>query len=124
MRRTKLFEINLCGCTRIVILTKNYAFKLPNFIGGWRLFLTGLLCNMQERLFAATGWPELCPVVFSISGGWLIIMRRAKEMAVDEFLDFDSQAWADKGTHVIPCEHKANSFGWLDGKVVCVDYGS
>lgn len=79
---------------------------------------------MQERLFSETKWPELCPVVFSIPGGWLIIMRRAKEMAVDEFLDFNSRAWADKGTHVIPCEHKANSFGWLDGKIVCIDYGS
>jgi hypothetical protein len=118
------FSVNLCGCTRIVILTRRHAFKLPNFLSGWRLFLTGLLCNMQERTFAQTGWPELCPVQFSIPGGWLVVMHRVREMTDEEFLNFDSKAWADRGTHLIPCEHKSNSFGWLDGRPVCIDYGS
>jgi hypothetical protein len=118
------FSINRQGCTRIVILTQRYAIKLPNFLDGWKLFLKGLLCNMQERQFAETRWEELCPVLWSIAGGWLVVMRRVREMTREEYLVFDSRAWAERGDYVVPCEHKANSFGWLDGRVVCIDYGS
>lgn len=117
-------EINRTGCTRIVVLVGEWAFKLPNFTDGWKLFLNGLLANMQERQFGETKWPKLCPILFSIAGGWLVVMRRVREMTREEFLSFDSRSWADCGPYIIPCEHKANSFGWLNGAVVCIDYGN
>jgi hypothetical protein len=92
---------------------------------GWRLFLQGLLANMQEREFARAKWPELCPVLFSLPGGWLVVMRRARVMTDDEFAAFDAQAWAAaSGQYCVPCELKADSFGWLGGRVVSIDYGN
>lgn len=117
-------EINRTGCTRIVFLVGDFAIKVPNFMDGWKLFLNGLLANMQERVFGETKWPKLCPVLFSIAGGWMVVMRRVREMTSEEFLVFDSKSWADAGDYLVPCEHKANSFGWLKGEVVCLDYGS
>jgi hypothetical protein len=31
----------------------------------------GEACYMQERDFEAEGWPELCPVLISMAGGFL-----------------------------------------------------
>lgn len=98
---------------------------MPNFLDGWpRLFYQGLLANMQERVFAAAGWPELCPVLFSIPWGFLVVMPRLRELTDDEFLEFDSKVWADRGDYVIPVEHKTNSFGWQGDKIVAIDYGN
>lgn len=111
-----------CGCTRVVLLVGRYAFKFPNWRYSWRNFLNGLLCNMQEIEFATTKWPELCPIVFSIHGGWLVIMKRARVMTDSEFEGFDATEFI-REKH-LPVELKADSFGFLDGRVVAVDYGS
>ena len=112
------------GVTRAVLLVGPWAIKFPTVIYGWRLFLLGLLANMQERQFSRTGWPELCPVLWSLPGGWLVIMRRAKEMTALEFERIDLEKWVDRGEYVVPAEIKQDSFGWLDGKLVAVDYGN
>jgi hypothetical protein len=71
----------LCGF-RTVFITRRYVFKL---LGRWRrdgrgwwweFLLRGLLSNMQEREFAGEDWPELCPVRFSIPGGFLVDAAR------------------------------------------------
>lgn len=117
-------RIDRTGCTRIVVLVGQRAYKAPNFLSGWRLLLTGLLANMQERTFSKTGWPELCPVSWSIPGGWLVVMHRARVMTEDEFLAFDPETFCDRADYVIPAEWKANSFGYLGDRVVALDYGS
>jgi len=119
-------EFHLNGVTRTVVLWGGLAFKFPKMRYGWRLFLQGLLANMQEREFGcATGWAELCPVLWAIPGGWLVVMRRARVMTDSEFEAFDFQAWAtNSGQRAIPCEMKADSFGWLEGRVVAIDYGN
>lgn len=115
--------INRQGCTRIVILTCRLAIKLPN-VCKWRLFLHGLLANMQERAFGATGWLELCPVLWALPGGWLVIMPRAVPLTDDEFLALDVESFAEKPDYRIPVEAKTSSFGWLNGRIVAIDYGS
>lgn len=112
-----------CGVTRTVILVGRLALKFPA-VGEWRLFLLGLLANMQERQFGRAGWPELCPVLWSIPGGWLVVMARAREMTTEEFEAFDFDRFVLGGTYVVPVERKADSFGWLDGRVVAIDYGN
>lgn len=112
------------GVTRHVLLVGRVAVKWPRLNYGWRLFLQGLLANMQEREFSRAGWPELCPVVWSIPGGWLVIMRRAQAVTADEFDSFDAAAWAQRQDYVIPVEAKADSFGWLEGQLVAIDYGN
>lgn len=119
------------GLTREVILTRNYAIKLPKLSRGWKLFRHGLRSNAQERDFARLGWQELCPVVFALPGGWLIVMRRARPLTEAEWEAFDAAAFRGgpgehklKQGHRIPVELKKHSFGVLDGRIVAVDYGS
>lgn len=115
------------GVTRRVLLVGQWALKFPN-PKEWRLFLLGLLANMQEAMFSETNWPELCPVLWSLPGGWLVVMRRAREMTEEEYDAFDVETFiqcgADDGQYVVPVERKPDSFGWLDGRVVAIDYGN
>lgn len=117
------------GATRAVLLTKRHAFKVPR-LASWRLFLCGLLANMQEREFSRTGWRELCPVLFSIPGGWLVVMPRAEPLSDYRWAEIDE--WLPQNRegcdYVVPVERKRDSFGWLVeqgvGRIVAVDYGS
>ena len=97
------------GATRAVILVGRWAVKLPRPTS-WRLFLSGLLANMQEREFARTGWPELCPVLFSLPGGWLVVMPRAEPLTDGEWELLDimgtREKWPDRGDYVVPVEMK------------------
>jgi hypothetical protein len=49
----------------------------PTRLLSWKHFLYGLLANMQEAQFSKTSWPELCPVLWSLPGGFLVVMPRA-----------------------------------------------
>lgn len=114
------------GVTRKVLLIGNWAIKVPNF-DEWRTLLLGLLANMQEKTFSAMGEPDLCPVLFSLPGGWMIVMRRARVLTDEEFAlweEWDRRAWLDRGDWLIPAELKSDSFGYLDGRLVVVDYGN
>lgn len=111
------------GTTRTVFLIGRWAVKLPSMVE-WRLFLLGLLANMQEVKFSRCGWPELCPVVFSIWGGWLLVMRRAAPLPPEEFFALDVDVWKKRDGYEVPVEDKLDSFGLLDGRIVAVDYGN
>lgn len=113
--------LNLRGVTRHVLLIGRWAVKVPA-LWSWRLFLSGLLANMQEREFSRAGWPELCPVLFSLPCGWLLVMHRADPVPDDMELDF--QSLIDRPDYQIPAEAKRDSWGLLNGRVVAVDYGS
>ena len=120
-----MIEWKRVGTMREVFLVGRWAVKVPKLTRGWRNFLQGLLANMQERELFARGWPQLCPVVFSLRGGWLIVMRRAEPLTEEFFDTFDREAFAEleDGTFV-PVEGKHSCYGILDGRVVAVDYGS
>lgn len=117
-----MIEIKTNGVTRLVILTKNYAIKIPNFCRGWRMFLHGLICNMHEKMFSDTKWEQLCPIVFAVWGGWLVVMKRARPLTDEEWNSFDCETFV-KEPNLIPVETKRCSFGVLNGKIVAVDYG-
>lgn len=115
------------GVTREVILVGRWAIKFPTF-RSWRMFLWGLLSNMQEVTWgkamkvesgAKQYWSErLCPVLWSLPGGWLVVMRRVERVCTENAeVDYDNF----KG---LPGDHKPENFGWLDGRVVMLDYGS
>jgi len=106
------------GITRTVVLTKRHAIKLPSF-RSWKLFLTGLLANMHEAFWwdATRHDSRLCPVTFAFPGGWFIVMRRCEPLG-DEFdVDYD-------GFDGLPLDPKPTNFGWLEGRLVMLDYGS
>lgn len=119
-----MFELNRDGCTRIVVLTKRFAFKLPNFLGGWSMFLRGLLANMQESGWSRVKFEGFCPVIFSLRGGFLVVMKKARVLTWEEFCDFDYESFRERHSYEIPAENKRDSFGWLDGKIVAIDYGN
>lgn len=110
------------GCTRKVFLIGRYAVKIPNW-ERWDLFLNGLLGNMQEAMLSTLKDKRLCPVIFSLPGGWLNIMPRAKVLTNDEFLKVSS-LFLTAGEIKIPMEWKSDSLGIFEGKVVAIDYGS
>lgn len=126
------------GCTRSVILIGNYAIKIPRLNYGWRLFLTGLLCNMQEVAFSKINDKRMCPVLWFIKGGFLLVMPRCEQLTEDEFNTLRIKYFWDKeskatngyyGDCKIPVEHKIDSFGWhkwdgVNDSVVAIDYGS
>jgi len=111
------------GATRTVLLIHRWAVKIPSCIE-WRLFLQGLLANMQERKFAGTEWPEFCPVIFGVPGGWLLVMRRAQPLTDDEWERFEPYTFCTPKDRIIPAEAKRDSFGTLNKKIVAVDYGN
>lgn len=117
-------KIDRTGCTRIVILWRGYAIKIPNVADGLRLYLKGRLANMQEVAFSKAGWPELCPVLFSLPGGYLLVMPRVRLMSDEEFMHFDAESWVEREDYRVPVERKSNSFGWLNGRLVAIDYGN
>lgn len=118
-----MISINRQGATRVVILTARYAIKVPSFYS-WKMFLLGLLGNMQERSFSKMNDQRLCPVLFSVPGGFCNVMPKADVMAPEEFIEFDYDGYVNGDHAPIPVERKWNSFGWLDGRVVAIDYGS
>jgi hypothetical protein len=123
--------MKLCtnGATRLVLLVGRWAIKVPR-ITSWKLFLHGLLANMQEAEFSKAGWPELCPVLWSIPGGLLVVMKRAVPVTDGWWKtrqDVIDRVFNPRRGYVVPVERKQDSFGWLDsedGRLVAVDYGS
>jgi hypothetical protein len=119
----------LRGTNRTVYLVGRWAIKFP-VLKDWRLFLTGLLANIQETTFSSMGWPELCPVVLACPGGWFIVMKRAVSLTNEQFAELDYAEWIKggndlpKGEWIIPVENKIDSFGVIEGNIVAVDYGS
>lgn len=114
------------GATRIVLLIGRLALKFPRCTE-WRTFLLGLLANMQERDFATLKFEPLCPVLFSLPGGFLVAMPRCRPLDDTEFDETHRlECWdlASNPDHPFRCEHKQCSFGWLKDRLVIVDYGN
>lgn len=111
------------GTTRTVYLIGCYAFKFPTTVS-WRLFLTGLIANMNEKQFSGV-YEVLCPVLFHIPGGFLTVMKRAEPLPREIFFEedfYDNFILQMDGVKDL-VENKLCSFGIVDGKIVAVDYG-
>lgn len=114
------------GVTRLVILTKNHAIKIPK-PKIWNHFLRGLLANMEENLIwqianikdsvLADHKQYLCPVIWCSWGGWILIMKRADELQPTEIFE------PIEKLKVLCGDHKPANYGKIDGKLVILDYG-
>jgi hypothetical protein len=111
------------GATRHALLVGKYAIKIPIMNSGWEMFLCGILGNVQELKFHDCD-PVFCPIVFSLPLGFLNVMLRVKELTEEEFDNLVTDEFLGQHSVVIPCEIKRSSFGWLDGQIVAIDYGS
>jgi hypothetical protein len=112
------------GTHRTTYLIGSLAIKRPVF-KTYKMFLHGLLANLQEATFSKTKWPELCPVLFSLPLGLLVVMERAEPLTTDEYINLvrNFKEFVDKKDYIVPVENKIDSFGKIDGKIVAVDYG-
>lgn len=108
------------GWNRWVILTRRHAVKFPH-AASWRRLLYGLLNNMNERESARRARQGACPVVFAMPGGLVNVMPRCRELTQAEFEALDVDCF--KRASGIEVEAKRDSFGWLGGELVAVDYG-
>lgn len=111
------------GATRTVFLIGRWAIKVPT-ARRWRQFLRGLLGNMDEAEFYSRGATGLCPVLFHIPGGLLVVMRRAEPLTDAEWQPIEwHEPDAYSGGVKVDLEHKRSSWGMVDGELVAVDYG-
>jgi hypothetical protein len=51
-------------------------------------------------------------------------MPRCIPLTCSEYQAFDAQKFMNRGDGVVPVEDKPDSFGWFDGRIVAVDYGT
>jgi hypothetical protein len=115
-------QIVRLGISRTVLLVGPLAIKVPTVRYGWAKFLRGLLANMQEREWARMVDGRLCPIVFSLPGGWLVVMLRARPLTDYEWRALDPIV--GDAFRELPVERKSDSFGVLYGRYVAVDYGN
>lgn len=121
------------GVTRKVLLIGKYAIKFPSLYS-YRHFLQGILANDQEQHWSRMfKWSKkLCPVIWCSWGCFVIIMPQVKVLTDQEcrdgklaHLDIDEFLLIEPGEEGrFPVEKKSDSFGWLDGRLVIIDYGS
>jgi hypothetical protein len=124
------FEIKH-GCTRTTFLLGNYAVKVPMIFSEFRMFLLGLIHNQEEKRWSRPEYHQhLNPVLFSVAGGWLNVYRRAEALTDDQFTAFDYHYFTNYACRVGgECvnlgfvEHKQDSFGTVDGRILAIDYG-
>lgn len=108
-------------------LGSRYVLKVPR-LDGWVPFLNGLLGNVHEAERHDPSWPELCPVVVALPGGLALVARRAApcddSAATRAEIEALCERAAESGRLVATlAELKPSSWGWLDGRLVAVDYG-
>jgi len=116
-----------CGHSRCVVLTKRLAFKFP-ILGSWKGFLLGLLGNMSEKEWTGgDNTSKLCPIYFSVWGGFLNICPRCDEITRKDWFAFDYDnfiKFGDNNQYKFPIEEKMDSFGMLNNKIVAIDFAS
>jgi len=113
------------GSTRIVILIDQYAIKIPRcctkpdseFYGGLINFLQGWLANRIEYKWSRSSiFDFLCDVEFSLLFSLIIIMKKAEKISEEEFFNIEKFNFR--------YEHKLDSYGKINNKIVVVDYGN
>lgn len=111
------------GATRYVFLIGKYAIKIP-CLSSWRLFLNGLLSNMQEKAF----WDGLhnkflAKIYYANFMGFILIMERADSVCskydktLPEFFLKCKKAY-------LPVDPKADNVGKFNGNKKLIDYGN
>ena len=113
------------GITRTVWLTRRYAVKFPS-LRPYGNGLTGLLWSICRGILANqaehTWWtnshdPALCPVLRSWLGGIVQVYPRCEPLADD----YDGPLPEPEHLGDLR-DNKPDNFGWLDGRLVRVDY--
>jgi hypothetical protein len=114
------------GSNRGVLICHSIALKFA-------LHDRGARCNLYERdtFASSTGGRRegLCPVLWCSDNGAVLVMPYATPLTPKEFEMLPDAAFPDwedvAGTAGAPFEYgKAENWGWLDGRLVAVDYSA
>ena len=117
------------GATRIVFIFNKIVIKIPN-IKEYRLFLHGILANMQEYTFYKRSKREDLAKVYFISPlGLFIIMRKAKVFCNKvnhlNFLNMIEDKYKnDVMKDFMLSDCKVTNWGIINKKLVKIDYGN
>ncbi len=119
------------GTTRVTFLVGKYAIKTPNY-RNWRLFLKGILANIQEHEFGRCGFSKLAPVLWISWGGFIVIMPRVEVKSGSAgkrclrrwLINLSTLDYGERMMYHNIVEQKVDSVGYYKGKIVAVDYGS
>lgn len=119
------------GVTRTVILTRRYAVKVPSVRGGTlggtrgrlQSLAWGVLANQSEyQWHDYDPWTgKVAPVLHSWLFGLVQIYPRCRPLAVNDKHEYVG----DTPLPVLdpdPGDHKADNYGWLNGRIVRTDY--
>lgn len=114
----------LKGTTRMTILTKKYAFKIPIINRSLKHFIKGWLGNIDEsNLWKTNKVDKLCPVLFSFFG----LVNIMPKVEKSNIIEFDKQYilnyFSDLNIHIDVCSGWKN-FGYLNNKLVILDYAN
>lgn len=128
-----------CGSRRFVILTKNYAIKIPIF-WDWVSFISGVRENLEERYWwcSESGvnkdgeWTHqrLARIHWASRFGLCNVMERCDtEVHSDRHSEFSMQKGIDElrayyRNFTFATDIAKNNVGWTkDGRLVLIDYG-
>jgi hypothetical protein len=137
-----MIQRKTAGITRTVYLVGDIAIKVANGRYTWQHWLKGLIANLKERERHTYNLPQLCPVLWSDPWGVVVVQRRAATLTDEQharlfgaeapepgggwyYMEFfDTPEFKEKFGNWIPTENKPDSFGYLDGRLVAVDYAN
>lgn len=109
------------GCTRIVFILKTIVIKIPNFLYQHNHFLQGCYANWSERYFTKIFKnniliEKVAPTLFCSYFGLISIQKKVIELnrnlTTEEINHFQE----------ITSDIKIQNFGYLNNKLVCIDY--
>lgn len=121
-----MISVSKAGSMRSpVVVLGRFAFKFARNV-------RGRASNLYEaklyRSANATRRALLCPVVWVSRNGFVQIMRAAKPltemMSCDEYVDVVDVWDYRPGEDSCPFEPKASDWGWLEGRMVALDYST
>lgn len=108
------------GITRTVLLTRRWAVKVPslrsysrNLRGVMWSITRGIQANLSESEWSGT--TGVCPVRWS----WLGLVNvypRCVQVSEHELIDWDAIGF------LCPIDRKNSNVGWLNGRIVMIDY--
>ena len=124
-------KVNRTGETRVVLITKKYAIKLPRF-NSWKEFVHGMLSNMTEGQWKGYDNEHPCPIAYSNRFGLMVVMHKA-EPVEDEGLfnsdlqelydDVDNDDYRTLDREFFEYDALPKNFGYYKGKLVKIDCG-
>lgn len=118
------------GGTRLVILTKKYAIKLPR-ANTWKNFVQGMLSNITEGQWKGYDNKFLCPIKYSNKFGLVVVMTRARPVnhkglfwiELERLYTYASNEPQKLDKDFFEYDALPKNFGYYNGHLVKIDYG-